>query len=90
MNLPSEDVYLPGNLIFEPVPYFDHSAASFLRDHVVWRLKSAYEIVVYPYCLFSRISKVELNDSSAMRTLYKLLGFQADPVEFELLLTMWT
>jgi hypothetical protein len=32
ISLHSDDVYLPGYLIFEPVPYF-HRAASFLGDH---------------------------------------------------------
>ena len=30
ISLHSDDVYLPGYLIFEPVPYFHHHAVSFL------------------------------------------------------------
>ena len=56
----------------------------------VYRLKLGYDIVDYPDCPFFRISKVQLNKSSAMRTLHELFGFQADPIESELFLTIWT
>jgi hypothetical protein len=89
INFHSYDIYLPGDLIFDPVPYFHHRAASLpnlLGNANRLALKSIYEILVYPYCPFFGIIEIQFNDSSAMRTLDKLLGFQADPVEFELLL----
>ncbi len=52
--------------------------------------KLVHEIRTYPYCLFFRISEVELNNSSAMRTLDKLLGFQTNHIQLEFLLTMRT
>ncbi len=54
----------------------------------VYDLKSVYGVWTDLYGLFFQISEVYLNNSSAMGTLNKLFGLQAEPVELELLLTM--
>ena len=89
----SYDVNLSGCLIFEPVPYLHHSTVTFLHllgDYYGLRPKLLCGIRTYPYCLFFRIGEVELNDSSAMRTLYKLLGFQANHIQLEFFFAMRT
>jgi len=61
ISLHSDDVYLPGYLIFEPVPYFHHSAASFLNllgDYNGLASKISLRNRCLPGLPFFRISEV--------------------------------
>lgn len=90
INFRSHNVYLSGCLIFEPVPYLYHGIVSFLDLLKGYhRLEPRISLLnPEPILLFFRISQVQLNGSSAMRALYKLFGFQANPAQFEFSLTM--
>ena len=66
-----------------------HSSINLLGDYNGLTLKISLrnpDLSVLP--LF-QISEVFLDNSSAMRTLDKFFGLQANPVEFEFLVTMW-
>ena len=78
----SYDVNLSGCLIFESVPYLHYSTVTFLDllgDYCGLRIEISFRNPDLSVLPFFRISEVELNDSSAMRTLYKTLWLPGQP-----------